>query len=164
MNSLIKYGLYFVVAFSVLVFGAAEDGKGQRTEDRGRKAEDGGQRTEDRGQRTEDRGQMTDDRGLRTDVRRTRARDRGRRSEDRWRMSGRARDRGWEGTDVRSQPSTQSYAVPRRSESPRLNTSCTIYRSYRAGLKGPVQLGKEVRGQRSGMIAPVKYASLSFGI
>jgi hypothetical protein len=32
MNSLIKYGLYFVVAFSVLAFGAAEDGKGQRSE------------------------------------------------------------------------------------------------------------------------------------
>jgi hypothetical protein len=27
MNSLIKYGLYFVVVFSVLAFGAAEDGK-----------------------------------------------------------------------------------------------------------------------------------------
>ena len=27
MNSLIKYGLYFVVAFSVLAFGAAEVGK-----------------------------------------------------------------------------------------------------------------------------------------
>ena len=27
MNSLIKYGLYFVVAFSALAFGAAEDGK-----------------------------------------------------------------------------------------------------------------------------------------
>jgi hypothetical protein len=29
--------------------------------------------------------------------------------------------------------------------SPRLNTPpCTIYRSYRAGLKGPVQLGREI--------------------
>jgi hypothetical protein len=32
MNRLIKCGLYFVVAFSVLAFGAAEDGKGQRSE------------------------------------------------------------------------------------------------------------------------------------
>jgi len=29
--------------------------------------------------------------------------------------------------------------------SPRLNTPCTIYRSYRAGLRDPVQLGKEIR-------------------
>ena len=36
MNSLIKYGLYFVVAFSVLVFGAAED---EGTEVRGRRSE-----------------------------------------------------------------------------------------------------------------------------
>ena len=40
MNSLIKYGFYFVVAFSVLAFGAAEDGKGQRTEDRGQMTDD----------------------------------------------------------------------------------------------------------------------------
>ena len=38
MNSLIKCGLYFVVAFSVLAFGAAEDGKGQRS-----RQKDGGQ-------------------------------------------------------------------------------------------------------------------------
>jgi hypothetical protein len=44
MNSLIKYGLYFVVAFSVLVFGAAED---EKTEVGGQRTEDGGQRTED---------------------------------------------------------------------------------------------------------------------
>jgi len=37
MNSLIKYGFYFVVAFSVLAFGAAEDGKGQKSEVRGRR-------------------------------------------------------------------------------------------------------------------------------
>ena len=40
MNSLIKYGLYFVVVFSALAFGAAEDGK---TEIRGRRSEDRGQ-------------------------------------------------------------------------------------------------------------------------
>ena len=31
MNSFIKYGLYFVVVFSVLAFGAAEDEKEQRS-------------------------------------------------------------------------------------------------------------------------------------
>ena len=46
MNSLIKYGFYFVVAFSVLAFGAAEDGKGQKSEVRGRRTEDRGQRAE----------------------------------------------------------------------------------------------------------------------
>ncbi len=39
MNSLIKYGLYFVVAFSVLAFGAAEDGK-----DRSQRSEVGSQK------------------------------------------------------------------------------------------------------------------------
>ena len=32
LSQLIKYGLYFVVPFSVLAFGAAEDGKGQKSE------------------------------------------------------------------------------------------------------------------------------------
>ena len=50
MNSLIKYGLYFVVAFSVLAFGAAEDGKGQMSEDRGQMSEGQEQETEARGQ------------------------------------------------------------------------------------------------------------------
>ena len=40
MNSLIKYGLYFVVAFSVLAFGAAKDGKGQMSDVRRQKTED----------------------------------------------------------------------------------------------------------------------------
>jgi hypothetical protein len=42
-NTLITYGLYFVVAFSVLAFGAAEDGKEQRSEVGSQKSEDGGQ-------------------------------------------------------------------------------------------------------------------------
>jgi hypothetical protein len=46
MNSLIKYGLYFVVAFSVLAFGAAEDGKGQRSEIRSQRSEIRSQRSE----------------------------------------------------------------------------------------------------------------------
>jgi hypothetical protein len=47
MNSLIKYGLYFVVAFSVLAFGAAEDGKGQRSEVGDRKSEGQEQKMKD---------------------------------------------------------------------------------------------------------------------
>ena len=42
MNSLIKYGLYFVVAFSVLAFGAGEDGK-----DRSQKSEGQEQKMKD---------------------------------------------------------------------------------------------------------------------
>ena len=123
---------------------------------------DGWQGLRTKRQRSEVRGQRTEDwKGQRTEVGRQMSEVGCQMSEGQEQGT---EDRGREGTDVGSQPSTQSYAVPRRSESPRLNTSCTIYRSYRAGLKGPVQLGKEVRGQRSGMIAPVKYASLSFGI
>ena len=93
MNSLIKYGLYFMVAFSVLAFGAAEDGKGQRSEVRSRRSEDGGRKTEVGGQRSEDRGRrsighQTPLCELRTAGRRTQTeRDRGRKSEARGRKS-----------------------------------------------------------------------------
>ena len=45
-------------------------------------------------------------------------------------------------TDIRGQKSE----VRGQGKTPRLNTPCTIYQSYRAGLRDPVQLGKEVRG------------------
>jgi len=78
---------------------------------------------------TEVRGQRAEVGGRRSEVRGQKAEGRGKNKRDDW-MN-------------RMIP----WGLDGKGKTPRLNTPCTIYQSYRAGLRDPVQQGKEDGGQ-----------------